>query len=74
MSVCIVRGCGFSGMVKGWIMEVLFIGYIVMNVEVVDVRIVKVYWNAFEEVNGVIFYDIDVEGEFYVDRGTEFGI
>lgn len=55
-------------------MEVLFIGYIVMNVEVVDVRIVKVYWNAFEEVNGVIFYDIDVEGEFYVDRGTEFGI
>lgn len=47
-------------------------GYIVMNAEVVDARTVKVYWNAPEEANGVIFYDINAEGEFYADRGREF--
>lgn len=47
-------------------------GYIVMNAEVVDARTVKVYWNAPEEANGVIFYDIYAEGEFYADRGREF--
>lgn len=73
VSACTVRGCGSSGMVKGRTMEAPPTGYIVMNAEVVDARTVKVYWNAPEEANGVIFYDIDADGEFYADRGTEFG-
>lgn len=44
-------------------------GYIVMNAEVVDARTIKVYWNSPEEANGVVYYDIYAEGEFYADRG-----
>ncbi|XP_062584554.1 usherin-like isoform X1 [Saccostrea cucullata] len=71
VSACTVRGCGSSELVKGRTMEAPPTGYIVMNSEVKDARTIKVYWNAPAEANGVMYYDIYAEGEFYADKDSD---
>ncbi|KAK3093068.1 hypothetical protein FSP39_010666 [Pinctada imbricata] len=67
LEVCTIKGCGSSTMVTGRTKEAPPVGFVVIDTKVKDARTVEVKWSPPAEENGIIFYDVFFDGNFYAD-------
>ena len=74
VDACTDKGCSSSNEVEGRTQEALPLGTIGLDLSVVDGRTVDVKWNALQNPNGRIYYDVYFEGFFYTDPGNAMDV
>ena len=68
---CTVKGCGSSRLVSRRTLEAPPSGFVVMEAKVHDSRTIIVKWTPPDTPNGLLYYDIHLDGLFYIDTGKK---
>ena len=70
LKCCTAIGCSNSKEVSFRTQEAVPQGSIILSASADDARTIKALWSPVQMPNGLVYYDVYVDGSFYVDQGN----
>ena len=64
--ICTAKGCGISPVGNGRSLEAMPNGTVALNISILDSTSVLAKWSPVDTPNGIVFYNLVVQGEFLV--------